>query len=858
MEQYNVTGMSCAACSARVEKAVKKVPGVTSCSVSLLTNSMGVEGTASPAAIISAVQEAGYGASPKSDTAHKASDTNADLDALADHETPKLKRRLIASLGFLLVLMYFSMGHMMWGWPLPHWFDGNHIAMGLVQLILAGIVMVINQKFFISGFKGLIHGAPNMDTLVALGSMASYVWSTYALFAMTDAQLHGNDALVMHYMMEFYFESAAMILTLITVGKMLEARSKGKTTDALKSLMKLAPKTATLVRDGAEVTVSIADVQKGDIFVVRPGENIPVDGVVLEGVSAVNESALTGESIPVDKAAGDRVSAATTNQSGFLRCEATRVGEDTTLSQIIKMVSDAAATKAPIAKIADTVSGYFVPAVISIAVLTTIVWLLLGRELGYALARGISVLVISCPCALGLATPVAIMVGNGLGAKNGILFKTAASLEAAGRTQIVALDKTGTITEGAPRVTDLLPAEGVSETELLTLAAALESRSEHPLAKAVLAYSEAKAITPPTVTDFAALPGNGLAAKLDDVDIFGGSTSFIQSKLSLPAALTQQAEQLAAEGKTPLFFGGAGRLLGVIAVADTIKADSPEAIRQLQNMGIRVVMLTGDNQRTADAIGRQAGVDEVIAGVLPDGKEAVIRQLQASGKVAMVGDGINDAPALTRADTGIAIGAGTDVAIDAADVVLMNSRLSDVPAAIRLSRAALRNIHENLFWAFIYNIIGIPLAAGLFIPFGLTLNPMFGAAAMSLSSFCVVSNALRLNLFNLHSTKHGHKKASPAAVSAQSAAENNTPSDTEAPDGKMEDDPMKKTLNVEGMMCCHCEARVKKALEAIPGVSEAVASHTDGTAVVTLTKDVADDVLKNAVEAQDYKVTGIQ
>ena len=855
MEQFNVTGMSCAACSARVEKAVKKVPGVTSCSVSLLTNSMGVEGTASASAIVKAVQEAGYGANPKAAAAETPS---AELDALADHETPRLKKRLIASLVFLAVLMYFSMGHMMWGWPLPHWFDGNHIAMGLVQLILAGIVMVINQKFFISGFKGLIHGAPNMDTLVALGSMASYVWSTYALFAMTDAQLHGNDALVMHYMMEFYFESAAMILTLITVGKMLEARSKGKTTDALKSLMKLAPKTATLVRDGAEVTVSIADVQKGDIFVVRPGENIPVDGLVLEGVSAVNESALTGESIPVDKAAGDRVSAATTNQSGFLRCEATRVGEDTTLSQIIKMVSDAAATKAPIAKIADTVSGYFVPAVISIAVLTTIVWLLLGRELGYALARGISVLVISCPCALGLATPVAIMVGNGLGAKNGILFKTAASLEATGRTQIVALDKTGTIPEGAPRVTDLLPAEGVSETELLTLAAALESRSEHPLAKAVLAYSEAKAITPPTVTDFAALPGNGLAAKLDGVDIFGGSASFIQSKLPLPAALTQQAEQLAAEGKTPLFFGGAGHLLGVIAVADTIKADSPEAIRQLQNMGIRVVMLTGDNQRTADAIGRQAGVDEVIAGVLPDGKEAVIRRLQENGKVAMVGDGINDAPALTRADTGIAIGAGTDVAIDAADVVLMNSRLSDVPAAIRLSRAALRNIHENLFWAFIYNIIGIPLAAGLFIPFGLTLNPMFGAAAMSLSSFCVVSNALRLNLFDLHSTKHDHKKASPAAVSAQPAAENNTPSDTEAPDGKMEDNPMKKTLNVEGMMCCHCEARVKKALEAIPGVSEAVASHTDGTAVVTLTEDVADDVLKNAVEAQDYKVTGIQ
>ena len=858
MEQYNVTGMSCAACSARVEKAVKKVPGVTSCSVSLLTNSMGVEGTASPAAIISAVQEAGYGASPKSDATHKASDTNADLDALADHETPKLKRRLIASLGFLLVLMYFSMGHMMWGWPLPHWFDGNHVAMGLVQLLLAGIVMVINQKFFINGFKGLIHGAPNMDTLVALGSMASFVWSTYALFAMTRAQVDGNDELVMHYMMEFYFESAAMILTLITVGKMLEARSKGKTTDALKSLMKLAPKTATLVRDDAEVTVAIADVQKGDVFVVRPGENIPVDGVVLEGTSAVNESALTGESIPVDKAVGDKVSAATTNQSGFLRCEATRVGEDTTLAQIIKMVSDAAATKAPIAKIADTVSGFFVPAVISIAVVTTIVWLLLGHELGYALARGISVLVISCPCALGLATPVAIMVGNGLGAKNGILFKTAASLEAAGRTQIVALDKTGTITEGAPRVTDLLPAEGVSETELLTLAAALESRSEHPLAKAVLADAEAKAITPPEVTDFAALPGNGLAAKLNGMGIYAGNAAFIQTKLTLPAALAQQAEKLASEGKTPLFFGGAGRLLGVIAVADTIKEDSPEAIRQLQNMGIRVVMLTGDNQRTADAIGRQAGVDEVIAGVLPDGKEAVIRQLQASGKVAMVGDGINDAPALTRADTGIAIGAGTDVAIDAADVVLMNSKLSDVPAAIRLSRATLRNIHENLFWAFIYNIIGIPLAAGLFIPFGLTLNPMFGAAAMSLSSFCVVSNALRLNLFDLHSTKHDHKKASPAAVSAQSAAENNTPSDTEAPDGKMEDDPMKKTLNVEGMMCCHCEARVKKALEAIPGVSEAVASHTDGTAVVTLTEDVADDVLKNAVEAQDYKVTGIQ
>ena len=858
MEQYNVTGMSCAACSARVEKAVKKVPGVTSCSVSLLTNSMGVEGTASPAAILSAVQEAGYGASPKNVSASKASDASADLDALADHETPKLKRRLIASLGFLLVLMYFSMGHMMWGWPLPHWFDGNHVAMGLVQLLLAGIVMVINQKFFINGFKGLIHGAPNMDTLVALGSMASFVWSTYALFAMTRAQVDGSDELVMHYMMEFYFESAAMILTLITVGKMLEARSKGKTTDALKSLMKLAPKTATLVRDGAEVTVAIADVQKGDVFVVRPGENIPVDGVVLEGTSAVNESALTGESIPVDKAVGDKVSAATTNQSGFLRCEATRVGEDTTLAQIIKMVSDAAATKAPIAKIADTVSGFFVPAVISIAVVTTIVWLLLGHELGYALARGISVLVISCPCALGLATPVAIMVGNGLGAKNGILFKTAASLEAAGRTQIVALDKTGTITEGAPRVTDLLPAEGVSETELLTLAAALESRSEHPLAKAVLADAETKAITPPEVTDFAALPGNGLTAKLNGMDIYAGNAAFIQTKLTLPAALAQQAEKLASEGKTPLFFGGAGRLLGVIAVADTIKEDSPEAIRQLQNMGIRVVMLTGDNQRTADAIGRQAGVDEVIAGVLPDGKEAVIRQLQASGKVAMVGDGINDAPALTRADTGIAIGAGTDVAIDAADVVLMNSKLSDVPAAIRLSRATLRNIHENLFWAFIYNIIGIPLAAGLFIPFGLTLNPMFGAAAMSLSSFCVVSNALRLNLFDLHSTRHDHKTASPAAAPVQSAAENNKKSDAEAPEVKTEDHTMKKTLNVEGMMCGHCEARVKKALEALPEVDEAVVSHEAGTAIVTLNAEVADDVLKNAVEAQDYKVTGIQ
>ena len=854
MEQYNVTGMSCAACSARVEKAVSKVPGVASCSVSLLTNSMGVEGTASSAEIIKAVQDAGYGASPKRAGAAAASSTSADLDALADHETPKLKRRLIASLGFLLVLMYFSMGHMMWGWPLPHWFDGNHVAMGLVQLLLAGIVMVINQKFFINGFKGLLHGSPNMDTLVAMGSMASFVWSTYALFAMTRAQVDGNSELVMHYMMEFYFESAAMILTLITVGKMLEARSKGKTTDALKSLMKLAPQTATLLREGAEVTVPIAQVKKGDLFVVRPGENIPVDGLVLEGSSAVNESALTGESIPVDKTAGDKVSAATTNQSGFLKCEATRVGEDTTLAQIIRMVSDAAATKAPIAKIADTVSGFFVPAVISISVLTTLVWLLLGREFGYALARGISVLVISCPCALGLATPVAIMVGNGLGARNGILFKTAASLEAAGRTQIVALDKTGTITSGEPRVTDILPAEGVSESELLTLAASLEQKSEHPLAKAVLAYAETETIACPDVTDFAALPGNGLSARLDGMEIYGGNAEFIAAKASVPAELQAEAARLAAEGKTPLFFGGAGRLMGVIAVADTLKEDSPRAIRELQNMGIRVVMLTGDNQRTADAIDRQAGVDEVIAGVLPDGKEAVIRRLQESGKVAMVGDGINDAPALTRADTGIAIGAGTDVAIDAADVVLMNSRLSDVPAAIRLSRATLRNIHENLFWAFIYNIIGIPLAAGVFIPFGLTLNPMFGAAAMSLSSFCVVSNALRLNLFDVHSTKHDRaakNAASLPAVSAQPAAVANKES-------TKEDTAMKKTLKVEGMMCGHCEARVKKALEALPEVDEAVVSHEAGTAIVTLNAEVADDVLKKAVEDQDYPVTGIQ
>ena len=854
MEQYNVTGMSCAACSARVEKAVSKVPGVTACSVSLLTNSMGVEGTASPDAIVRAVEEAGYGASPKQASgAAPASDAGAALDALADHETPRLKRRLIASLGFLLVLMYFSMGHMMWGWPLPAWFEGNHVAVALVQMLLAVAVMVINQKFFVSGFKSLAHGAPNMDTLVALGSSASFVWSTYAVFVMTDAQLHGDGARVMEYMMELYFESAAMILTLITVGKMLEARSKGRTTDALKSLMKLAPQTATLLRDGSEVTVPIGQVRRGDQFVVRPGENIPVDGLVLEGASAVNESALTGESIPVDKAPGDAVSAATVNQSGFLRCEATRVGEDTTLSQIIRMVSDAAATKAPIAKIADRVSGVFVPAVIAIAVVTTAAWLLLGRDLAFALARGISVLVISCPCALGLATPVAIMVGNGLGAKNGILFKTAASLEAAGRTQIVALDKTGTITRGEPEVTDILPAEGVTEGELLTLAAALEQKSEHPLARAVLAYAAARQLDPPEVTDFAALPGNGLTAKLAGRSVYAGSFSFIQTQAPVPAALAGQAQALAEQGKTPLFFGGEGRLLGVIAVADTIKEDSPDAIRQLQAMGIRVVMLTGDNQRTAEAIGRQAGVDQVIAGVLPDGKESVIRALSEKGKVAMVGDGINDAPALTRAGTGIAIGAGTDVAIDAADVVLMNSRLSDVPAAIRLSRATLRNIHENLFWAFIYNVIGIPLAAGLLIPLGLTLNPMFGAAAMSLSSFCVVSNALRLNLFQLHSAAKDKAirpvELPPAPAPAPAACPIVNQTEVTA---------MKKTIKIEGMMCGHCEATVKKALEALPQVDAAQVSHTAGTAVVTLNADVADDVLTQAVEAKDYKVTGIE
>ena len=854
MEQYNVTGMSCAACSARVEKAVSKVPGVTACSVSLLTNSMGVEGTAAAAAIISAVEQAGYGCSSKSQSSQKESLSDAEK-ALEDHETPILKKRLIASVGFLLVLMYFSMGHMMWGWPLPAWFDGNHVAMGLVQLLLAGIIMVINQKFFISGFKSLWHRSPNMDTLVALGSMASFVWSVYALFAMTRAQVDGNSELVMHYMMEFYFESAAMILTLITVGKMLEARSKGKTTDALKGLMKLAPKTATVIRNGAEATVPIDQVVKGDVFVVRPGESIPVDGVVLEGSSAVNEAALTGESLPVDKAAGDRISAATVNQSGFIKCKATRVGEDTTLSQIIKMVSDAAATKAPIAKIADRVSGVFVPAVITISIITTIIWLLTGHEFGYALARGISVLVISCPCALGLATPVAIMVGNGMGAKNGILFKTAVSLEETGKIQIVALDKTGTITSGQPEVTDILPAEGITRKELLTLAYALEKKSEHPLAKAILEEAFALGLTAPEVTDFQALTGNGLSAALGSDKLIGGSMKYISTLVPVSNALMSQAEKLAEAGKTPLLFARNNQLLGIIAVADVIKPDSPQAVKELQSMGIRVVMLTGDNERTARAIGAQAGVDQVIAGVLPDGKESVIRSLKEKGKVAMVGDGINDAPALTRADIGIAIGAGTDVAIDAADVVLMKSQLSDVPAAIRLSRATLRNIHENLFWAFFYNVIGIPLAAGVWIPiFGWTLNPMFGAAAMSLSSFCVVSNALRLNLFDVHSTKHDRaakNAASLPAVSAQPAAVANKES-------TKEDIAMKKTLKVEGMMCGHCEARVKKALEALPEVDEAVVSHEAGTAIVTLNAEVADDVLKKAVEDQDYPVTGIQ
>ncbi|MCD8145173.1 MAG: heavy metal translocating P-type ATPase, partial [Oscillospiraceae bacterium] len=820
MEQYTVTGMSCAACSARVEKAVNKVPGVTGCSVSLLTNSMGVEGTASPQAIISAVTAAGYGASLKGAAAQSAA-SSADEEALKDHETPVLRRRLIASIGFLAVLMYVSMGHMMWGWPLPGWFDGNCVAMGLVQLLLATIVMVINQKFFISGAKGLLNRSPNMDTLVALGSFASYTWSVYALFLMTDAVAKGNAELAMSYMDEFYFESAAMILTLITVGKMLEARSKGKTTDALKSLMKLAPKTAVILRDGVEVTVPIEQVKKGDIFVVRPGEKIPVDGVVLEGSCAVNEAALTGESIPVDKAAGDPVSAATVNQSGFIRCEATRVGEDTTLSQIIRMVSDAAATKAPIAKIADKVSGIFVPTVICIAIVTTIVWLLCGVKVSFALARGISVLVISCPCALGLATPVAIMVGNGLGAKNGILFKTAASLEAAGRVQIVALDKTGTITSGEPQVTDLIPAPGFTETELLTLACALEAKSEHPLAKAILLKSTQASLPPAEVTEFRALPGNGLSAVQDGEVLIGGSMKFIGEQVEVPPALMTQAEQLAENGKTPLLFVRGNTLAGIIAVADVIKEDSPQAVRELQSMSIKVVMLTGDNEKTARAIGQQAGVDQVIAGVLPDGKEAVIRRLGEAGKVAMVGDGINDAPALTRADIGIAIGAGADVAIDAADIVLMKSRLSDVPAAIRLSRATLRNIHENLFWAFFYNCIGIPLAAGVFIPlFGWKLNPMFGAAAMSLSSFCVVSNALRLNLFKLRETKHDHR--GKREVTLPDFSQPDVASGTEPPKAASKTlTGTEVTVRVEGMMCSHCENAVKKALEALPQVDSA-------------------------------------
>ena len=890
MKQYTVTGMSCAACSSRVEKAVSKVPGVTACSVSLLTNSMGVEGDVPPETVIHAVEDAGYGASLKGQgAAAQAQSASEAEDALKDRETPVLKHRLIASLGFLAVLMYMSMGHMMWGWPLPHFMDGNHVAMGLLQLLLAGIIMVINQKFFISGFKGLLHRAPNMDTLVALGSGASFIYSTYALFAMTDAQLKGNDTAVMSYMHEFYFESAAMILALITVGKMLEARSKGKTTDALKGLMKLAPKTAVIIRDGVETKVPIEEVKKGDVFVVRPGENIPVDGVVLEGTSAVNEAALTGESIPVDKAQGDPVSAATVNQSGYLRCEATRVGEDTSLSQIIRMVSDAAATKAPIAKIADRVSGVFVPAVITIAVVTTIVWLLAGQTFGFALARGISVLVISCPCALGLATPVAIMVGNGMGAKNGILFKTAVSLEETGKMDIVALDKTGTITSGEPRVTDVIPSGGVTEKELVSLALSLEKKSEHPLAKAVLLYAKEQQIDAPEAADFQALPGNGLSGTLDGALLAGGSFSYISGHTTVSAQEQASFERLASEGKTPLCFMKNGRLAGMIAVADVIKEDSPQAVKELQNMGIRVVMLTGDNERTARAIGAQAGVDEVIAGVLPDGKESVIRSLKEQGKVAMVGDGINDAPALTRADIGIAIGAGTDIAIDAADVVLMKSRLSDVPAAIRLSRATLRNIHENLFWAFFYNVVGIPLAAGLWYPiFGWKLNPMFGAAAMSLSSFCVVTNALRLNLFKMHDASKDHpmrKRAEKAANKGGEKAENagavrmgaeDTRSIGQTANGNetvakemqksenqknninMEGITMTKTMNIEGMMCGHCEARVKKALEALAGVESAEVSHEKGTAVVNMSADVADDTLKEAVEAQDYKVDSIQ
>lgn len=855
MKQYSVTGMSCAACSARVEKAVSQVPGVTSCSVSLLTNSMGIEGSADPQAIIAAVEQAGYGAAEKGSSSARSSGKMAENEELlADHETPILKKRLIYSSGFLMILMYFSMGHMMWNWPVPAFFADNHVAMGILQLLLTGIVMVINQKFFINGFKSLFHRSPNMDTLVALGSTASFVYSTYALFAMTQAQVQGDMEGVMTYMHEFYFESAAMIVTLITVGKMLEARSKGRTTDALKSLMKLAPKTAVLIKNGTETTVSINQVQTGDIFVVRPGENIPVDGIVLEGNSAVNESALTGESIPVDKAEGDRVSAATSNQSGFLRCQATRVGEDTTLSQIIQMVSDAAATKAPIAKTADRVSGIFVPAVITISIVTTIVWLILGQPLGFALARGISVLVISCPCALGLATPVAIMVGNGMGAKNGILFKTAVSLEETGKMQIVALDKTGTITEGQPKVTDIFPAEGYTEASLLSLAHALEAKSEHPLAKAVLKRAEEEQMIPESVTDFSALPGNGLSAvrTRDHSLLIGGSLSFISSRTPVSQHMKKQAEALAEEGKTPLLFTENNRPAGIIAVADTLKKDSPQAIRELKNMGIHIVMLTGDNERTAKAIGRQAGVDEVIAGVLPDGKENVIRILKEKGKTCMVGDGINDAPALTRADMGIAIGAGADVAIDAADVVLMNSRLGDVPAAIRLSRATLQNIHENLFWAFFYNVIGIPLAAGVLYPlFHLKLNPMFGAAAMSLSSFCVVSNALRLNLFSVRSTRKDKPLKHPVTV-------NTAADDTTIRNNEKENASMTKTMKIEGMMCGHCEAAVKKALEALPQVAEAAVSHEKGTAVVTLNEDISNDVLKKTVEDKDYTVVEIQ
>ena len=848
MEQYNVTGMSCAACSSRVEKAVSRVPGVTSCSVSLLTNSMGVEGNASSHDIIQAVEQAGYGASLKGAGKEQVSMSEAE-EALADHETPVLRRRLIASVGFLLVLMYFSMGHMMWGWPLPAWFNDNHIAMGLVQMLLAGIIMVINQKFFISGFKSLWHRAPNMDTLVALGSMASFVWSVYALFAMTRAQVDGDSVAVMNYMMEFYFESAAMILTLITVGKMLEARSKGKTTDALKSLMKLAPKTAVVLRNGQETTVPIEQVHKGDLFVVRPGESIPVDGVIVEGDSAVNESSLTGESIPVDKSAGDLVSAATVNQSGFIKCEATRVGEDTTLSQIIKMVSDAAATKAPIAKIADRVSGVFVPTVITIAIITTLIWLLTGHEFGYSLARGISVLVISCPCALGLATPVAIMVGNGMGARNGILFKTAVSLEEAGKVQIVALDKTGTITSGQPEVTDLLPADDISEQELLSLALALEKKSEHPLAGAVLKYAAERQLTAPEVSDFHALPGNGLCAVLNNETLIGGSMKFVSSQVTVPAALLQKSEKLAMEGKTPLLFARNQKLVGIIAVADVIKEDSPQAIRELQNMGIRVVMLTGDNERTARAIGKQAGVDDVIAGVLPDGKESVIRSLKEQGRVAMVGDGINDAPALTRADIGIAIGAGTDIAIDAADIVLMKSRLSDVPAAVRLSRATLRNIHENLFWAFFYNIIGIPLAAGVWIPvFGWTLNPMFGAAAMSLSSFCVVTNALRLNLFKIHDTKKDKKIGQATSIKIKN--------DYNIKE-KEQKTMIKVTVNVEGMMCPHCEAHVNEAVKKAFGVEDVVSSHENKTTIFTAPEKVDEEKVRQTIKDAGYEVTGI-